>query len=154
MGFTIGITGHTNGFGQFLKKACEQKGYEVVGFSTSNGYNFPEDVDKIFEKKFDIIINNTEFSTTQINIALLAHKKKIKCINIGSKITEAKVKKPYTSIKNNKQALKNLSQELGQVYLTWGFTKGHWILKDNPHLLENITIDDAVKEVINELGTS
>jgi len=38
--------------------------------------------------------------------------------------------------------------------LTWGFTKGHWILKDNPHLLENITIDDAVKEVINELGTS
>lgn len=154
MGFTIGITGHTNGFGQFLKKACEQKGYEVLGFSASNGYNFPEDVDKIFDKKLDIIINNTEFSTTQINIAKLAHERNVKCINIGSKITEAKVQQKYTSMKNNKQALKNLSKELGQVYLTWGFTKGHWILKDNPHLLENITIDDAVKEVINELGTS
>ena len=154
MGLTIGITGHTRGFGKHIKEACEKQGHKVIGFSTTNGYNFPNDIDEIFKHQCDVIINNTEFSTTQLNIALLAHYKGVKCINIGSKITEAKVDKQFYSMKNNKLALKMFSENNGQKYLTWGFTKGHWILKDNPHLLENIEIDDAVKEVIHELGAS
>ena len=152
MGLTIGLTGHTSGFGKYIKKACEEKGYNVVGFSTSNGYHFPDDVEKIFDHNLDVVVNNTEFSTTQINIALLAHHKGIKCINIGSKITEAKVSKDYLQMKNNKLALENVSKSYGQKYLTWGFTKGHWILKRNPQLLETVTIEDAVKEVLDELG--
>lgn len=152
MGLTIGITGHTSGFGKHIKNACEAAGYNVIGFSTTNGYHFPNDVEKIFEHSFDVVVNNTEFSTTQINVALLAHKKGIKCINIGSKITEANVSKDYVPMKNNKLALENVSKSYGQKYLTWGFTTGHWILKKNPHLLETITIEDAVKEVLDELG--
>lgn len=151
MGLTIGITGHTSGFGKHLASACTNLGHIVIGFSMTNGYHFPEDIDAIFENKYDVLINNTEFSTTQVNIALLAHSKGVRCINIGSKITEAKVAKSYYSMKNNKLALKMFSEASGQKYLTWGFTKGHWILKKNPHLLETITIDDAVKEVMNEL---
>jgi len=154
MGLTIGLTGHTNGFGKYIKAECERKGHEVLGFSTTNGYHFPEDIHKIFEHKLDIVINNTEFSTTQVNIALLAHSKGIKCINIGSKITEAKVAKKYYSMKNNKLALKMFSENNKQKYLTWGFTKGHWILKENPNLLETISVSQAAKEVVNELGIS
>ena len=151
MGATIGLTGHTSGFGKFISAACKQKGYNIVGFSRSNNYYFPDDIEKIFEEKFDVIINNTEFSTTQVNLALLANDKNIKCINIGSKITEADVESQYLTMKNNKIALMNLSKAINQKYMTWGFLEGHWILNKNPHLLENITIDDAVKEVMNEL---
>lgn len=150
----IGLTGHTSGFGRYIKDACEKLGHNVIGFSTTNGYHFPEDIEEIFKSKCDIIINNTEFSTTQVNIALLAHFRGVKCINIGSKITEAKVGAQYYSMKNNKIALKMFSEINGQRYLTWGFSKGHWILKDNPHLEETISIEDAVKEVTNELGTT
>ena len=149
----IAITGHTNGFGKYIKEACEKVGYEVIGFSTTNGYNFPDDIDEIFKSKCNVIINNTEFSTTQVNIALLAHYRGVKCINIGSKITEAKVSEQYYSMKNNKLALKMFSETNGQKYLTWGFTKGHWILKNNPELLETISVEDAAKEVVNELAT-
>lgn len=151
MGLTIGLTGHTKGFGKYIKAECEQKGHNVLGFSTTNGYHFPEDIDKIFENKLDVIINNTEFSTTQVNIALLAHSKGIKCINIGSKITDAKVPEQYYSMKNNKLALKMFSENNKQKYLTWGFTKGHWILEENPNLLETISVSDAAKELVNEL---
>ena len=149
----IAITGHTNGFGKYIKEACEKVGYKVIGFSKTNGYNFPDDINEIFKSKCDVIINNTEFSTTQVNIALLAHYRGIKCINIGSKITEAKVSKQYYSMKNNKLALKMFSETNGQKYLTWGFTKGHWILKNNPELLETISVEDAAQEVVNELAT-
>ena len=151
MGTTIGITGHSSGFGEHIAEACKEKGYKVVGFSTSNNYYFPNDVEKIFEEKFDVIINNTEFSTTQVNVALLANNKNINCINIGSKITEAEVESQYLTMKHNKIALMNLSKAIGQKYLTWGFLEGHWILEKNPHLLETITINDAVKDVMNAL---
>lgn len=35
----IAITGHSKGLGLELKKAYENKGHEVVGFSRSNGYD-------------------------------------------------------------------------------------------------------------------
>ena len=56
--------------------------------------------------------------------------------------------------KDNKLTLRHFSKNYNQTYLTWGFLKGHPILEHNPQLLETITIEDAVKEVLNELGTT
>tara|TARA_B100001287_G_C22652010_1_gene515697 strand:+ start:83 stop:562 length:480 start_codon:yes stop_codon:yes gene_type:complete len=153
MGFTVGITGHTNGFGKFITARCRELGYNVEGFSRTNGYDLLKDIDIIFNKKFHVIVNNAEIGNAQINICLLANKNKIPCINIGSKITEAKVSKEELIIKKqNKTTLRDLSNTLNQKYLTWGFLENHELIKDNPDLLENTTLDQAVQEVIDELA--
>ena len=54
MGFTVGITGHTKGFGKHIKAKCIQEGYDVVGFSRTNGFDLLFNVDAIFETKFDV----------------------------------------------------------------------------------------------------
>ena len=94
-----------------------------------------------------------DIGNAQVNISIRAYRNKIKCINIGSKITEAKVTDHWDIIKkDNKITLEHMSKKFKQPYLTWGFTKENPILDNNPQLLETITIDDAVKEVINELA--
>ena len=45
----IGITGHTRGFRKTYLSAREKQGHKVIGFSTTNGYNFPNDIDEIFQ---------------------------------------------------------------------------------------------------------
>ncbi len=153
MGFTVGITGHTKGFGKHIKAKCIQEGYDVVGFSRTNGFDLLFNVDAIFETKFDVIVNNAEVGNAQVNICLLANRKKIPCINIGSAITEAKVtKEEYIIKKQNKLALRNISNTLNQKYLTWGFLKDHELTKDNPNLITDTTLTEAVQEVINELA--
>ncbi len=58
----VGITGHTKGIGKEFSDYFLSKGYEVVGFSRSNGYDIKkeEDRQRIREeaKNFDIFINN------------------------------------------------------------------------------------------------
>jgi len=153
MGFTVGITGHTKGFGKHISKKCLEIGYRVEGFSRTNGYNLLFDADKIFETKFDVIVNNAEVGNAQVNICLLANRKKIPCINIGSAITEANVTTDENIIKKqNKITLRELSNSLEQKYLTWGFLEDHELVKENPNLLENTTLEQAVQEVINELA--
>jgi NADP-dependent 3-hydroxy acid dehydrogenase YdfG len=153
MGLKIGITGHTSGFGKHIAKECTQLGHTVLGFSRNN-CNLLFDTDYIFTKDLDCIINNADVGNAQVNISTTAYRKKLKCINIGSKITEANVSNLQDVItKDNKIMLKHLSATYKQPYLTWGFTEGHELLKTNPQLLETITIQDAVKEVIHELGT-
>jgi hypothetical protein len=155
MGITIGITGHTNGFGKHIANECKEQGYTIKGFSRSNGYDLQVDWEKIFDHKIDYIINNADIGLTQVNVSVRAYKNKIRCINIGSKITEAKVSGVLEQIqKDNKLTLRHFSKNYNQTYLTWGFLKGHPILEHNPQLLETITIEDAVKEVLNELGTT
>ena len=152
MGLTIGITGHTSGFGKHIAEACKAAGHTVEGFSKSNGYDLLFDVSPVFSKKLDCIINNADIGNAQVNICVQSHRKELPCINIGSKITEATVTE-HTDIstKDNKIALEDISKSLGQKYLTWGFSKGHPILENNPELETDITIEDAVKEVLNEL---
>lgn len=152
MDFTIGITGHSEGFGKRIAKACEHQGYKILGFSRRSGYDIRFNVEQIFQHDFNLLINNAEIGNAQVNIAVHCHKHKIPCINIGSKITEAYVETIEEIIqKDNKISLQAISKELNQSYLTWGFLKGHALLEENPHLLETITVDDAVKDVINEL---
>lgn len=152
MDIKIGITGHTSGFGKHIAKACSSIGYQVLGFSRTNGYDILQNVENIFESSFNIMINNAEIGNAQVNVAVHCHKHKIPCINIGSLITEANVYTVEEIIqKDNKQSLRQLSTELDQKYLTWGFLEGHPLLENNPHLIETITIADAVKDVTDEL---
>ena len=154
MGITVGITGHTNGFGKHISAKCKEVGYTVEGFSRTNGYDLLFNADAIFETKFDVIVNNAEAGNAQVNICLLANRKKIPCINIGSAITEAKVtKEEYIIKKQNKLALRNISTTLNQKYLTWGFLQDHELTKDNPNLITETTLEEAVQEVINELAS-
>lgn len=154
MGIKVGITGHTRGFGKHLTKHCIAAGYNVQGFSKTNGYDLQTDWLNIFLSDLDIIINNAEVDSVQLYISIFAYKHNIKCINIGSKITEAEVFGKDITKKFNKIALKECSRSFNQPYLTWGFTAGNSILDNNPELLETITIEDAVKEVLNELALS
>lgn len=58
----IAITGHTKGVGKALKELFGQHGHNVVGFSSSTGYNISshEDRQMILQevKDFDVFINN------------------------------------------------------------------------------------------------
>lgn len=152
MGTTVGITGHSSGFGKHISYRLLELGYTVKGFSRSNGYNLLHNPELIFEIPFDFLINNAEVGNAQLVLAANCARKEISCINIGSKITEAYVTDVDDIIKkDNKLALENFSKENNQTYLTWGFLEGHYLLNKNPHLLETITISDAVEDVINEL---
>ena len=154
MGVTVGITGHTKGFGKHISARCKALGYEVQGFSRTNGYDLLFNADAIFETKLDIIVNNAEIGNAQINVSLLANKHNIKCINIGSDITEANVYTTENIVKKeNKLTLRNLSNSFSQTYLTWGFLEDHELVKDNPHLVTTTTLDQAVQEVVNELAS-
>ena len=154
MGFTVGITGHTNGFGKHISAKCKEAGYTVEGFSRTNGYDLISNPENEFDKKLDAVVNNAEVGDAQIHISVLANINKIPCINIGSDITEADVtNKEYIIKKQNKLALRNISNKLKQKYLTWGFLKDHEITKDNPNLITETTLEEAVQEVINELAS-
>jgi hypothetical protein len=152
MGLTIGLTGHTKGFGKHIMHRLLELGYTVEPFSRANGVNLLESPNTIFNTPFDILINNTEVGNAQVILATTCANKGIPCINIGSKITEASVNNNIDiAKKDNKIKLEHVSKKYKQSYLTWGFTKENPILNNNPQLLETITVKDAVKEVINEL---
>jgi hypothetical protein len=58
----IALTGHTRGIGKALADTFTAQGYEVIGYSQSNGYDIGEESTRknILEqtKNFDIFINN------------------------------------------------------------------------------------------------
>ena len=66
------ITGHTKGLGKSFLTHLESKGYQVLGFSRSNGYNIEEIATqkKIIDvsQDCDIFINNAHhgFSQTEL----------------------------------------------------------------------------------------
>lgn len=55
------ITGHTSGLGKALYDHFENKGWEVIGYSRSNGYPLPESLDTIVNNTHDVdlFINNS-----------------------------------------------------------------------------------------------
>jgi short-subunit dehydrogenase involved in D-alanine esterification of teichoic acids len=58
----VSITGHSRGIGLALATLFERKGFPVLGFSRSNGYDisYPASVDKIIEESSEstVFINN------------------------------------------------------------------------------------------------
>lgn len=144
MGVTVGVTGHTKGFGKYIYSALPGV---VKGYSRTNGYDI---CDPFFLREVDCIINNAEHGFGQLRIAIQAHMLNIYCINIGSLITDATVTDDLLVAKEAKIALRAFSDRVGQSYLTWGFLENHPIAQMNPQLIETITVNDAVKEVTDE----
>lgn len=144
MGVTVGVTGHTRGFGKYIFDALPEP---KKGFSLSNGYNINQ---PFWIRGLDCIINNAEDGWGQIKLAIKAHELNIHCINIGSLITDANITNKHMVAKQAKLALRAFSKEVGQPYLTWGFLKSHELAENNPHIVTTITVNDAVKEVLDE----
>jgi hypothetical protein len=75
----IAITGHTRGIGKALADIFTAQGYEVVGYSQSNGYDIGEQSirNNILEqtKNFDIFINNAyhPFGQTALLDSVITH---------------------------------------------------------------------------------
>jgi hypothetical protein len=68
----VAITGHTKGIGHALYQELSQKGYHIVGYSRSNGYDISCEIDRqriLNESKdFDIFINNAYSPGSQFTL--------------------------------------------------------------------------------------
>ena len=80
------VTGHTSGIGKAIYQHFENKGYEVIGLSRSNGYDISMDQDKIIElsKDCDIFVNNAYSGNCQTELLLKLHDKVKSMIVVGS----------------------------------------------------------------------
>jgi hypothetical protein len=58
---TVAITGSTKGIGKEIKKYFLNKGYQVLEFNSSNGFNIADKSSEIIEasKNVDIFVNNS-----------------------------------------------------------------------------------------------
>ena len=68
----VGITGHTKGIGRATHDLLKSKGYHVLGFSRSNGYdiasNFELVLENVLNKNLDVLINNAYANRHQTNL--------------------------------------------------------------------------------------
>ena len=106
----ISITGHTKGIGLAFADLYQQKNYQVIGFSRSNGFDItdPDAVDQIINQSqdADIFINNAHawnhdaFAQTNLLFRLWEswQGKKKTIVNIGSSLTMRWEKGPPDSI--------------------------------------------------------
>jgi hypothetical protein len=90
----VAITGHTRGIGQAFADLFEQQGYEVLGFSKSQGWDIYQETvqEKIIDSldDCDVFINNAYMPWAQGNLLKLAYAKwqgtdKV-IVNINSKL--------------------------------------------------------------------
>lgn len=63
----IAITGHTKNLGASIFNHYKSLGHTVVGFSRSNGFNLPNNIDTIVEyvKDYDLFFNNAYAGQSQ-----------------------------------------------------------------------------------------
>tara|TARA_B110000285_G_scaffold60503_1_gene69452 strand:+ start:1131 stop:1388 length:258 start_codon:yes stop_codon:yes gene_type:complete len=71
-------------------------------------------------------------------------------ISIGADITETDGLR-FKSLYDNKTRLKNLSEKLGTEYKSWGFWKDHPVAKAYPYIITNITIEEAIEELLESV---
>lgn len=68
----IAITGHTKGIGKCLYETFSENGFEVIGFSRSNGYDISDSAVRNLIlsqiKDFDIFINNAYVHYSQLEL--------------------------------------------------------------------------------------
>ena len=149
----IGLTGHTNGFGKYIYKYLNNKDYIVIGFSRSNGFDITshksrEDIINSINK-CDVFINNTYCKDGQVYLLGMINNTypKMRIISVGSDITKTDGSK-FKKIYRNKIELKNLCEKLGTEYKSWGYWHGHPISNAYPELITEITIEEAIQELI------
>lgn len=79
MGRRVAITGHTRGIGKSLWDRLEKKGFELRGFSRSNGYNLQrvstckKVVQEVLEWDADAFINNAYVPDNQVRLMYLMY---------------------------------------------------------------------------------
>jgi nucleoside-diphosphate-sugar epimerase len=87
------ITGHTKGLGKALYEHFQNKGWEVIGFSRSNGYNISDNFAEIINRALgaDLFINNAYADGLQLDLMMLLHdkvKKQIVCGSVASDVPD------------------------------------------------------------------
>jgi NAD(P)-dependent dehydrogenase (short-subunit alcohol dehydrogenase family) len=147
------ITGHTSGLGASFYKLLDKHGYEVHGFSRSNGYDLRDysQVSYMLEqiKEFDLFVNNAkpEYTQAQIVYRLARDWHKGTVLSIGS---QAAINLPEWT---DTFLLEYLTQKTALIH-------AHQVLKPvvncqllivHPHHLDNNT-DQYVEQIIKELN--
>jgi NAD(P)-dependent dehydrogenase (short-subunit alcohol dehydrogenase family) len=67
---SIAIVGHTRGIGKAIADLYQDKGYQVIGMSRSNGYDITVDQEKIVDtvRDCDLIVINAHAGRSQLNL--------------------------------------------------------------------------------------
>jgi hypothetical protein len=130
------ITGHTRGLGKSLYNHFKEKGWEVIGFSTTNGYFLPDALEKVIEESngCDLFINNTFAQGHQIDL-LHALKYKVKNMVVCGSIARTEplneiLYGDYVDIKTelakscNILSISNDSRLMNILHLDLGFLEG------------------------------
>lgn len=104
----VGVTGHTGGLGKALYDHLVSCGHDVFGFSRSNGYTIPDNIEKIIDEisDFDLFINNCHVDITQATFIERLWGK-IMIITSGSMASQFsdKVPEPYFKQKHHIQQI-------------------------------------------------
>ena len=66
----IALTGHMYGIGEAIRAALIARGDEVVGMSRSNGFELPQEFDKVISTAYDcdVFINNANVGDVQVQL--------------------------------------------------------------------------------------
>lgn len=153
----VAITGHTSGLGKCLFEQCKFEGYDVTGYSRSEGYDVgePRTWDQIVWNEYDVVFNNAWHPTGQYG--LLKHLaeqwqgKKKTIVNIGSWGSDFKYRGKafdYALSKRNIEDLSNYLTANEKVMRVMMFKPGYM---DTPMAAkaDDFKMDpDAVAEVI------
>lgn len=151
---TVGITGHTKGIGKAFADYFASKGYDIVGFSRSNGYDIKkaEDRNKIAEqvKNFEVFINNAyDFATDdpgQTNLLYIMtqlwkneDKILINLSSIGGDFPEDKV--PYNINKSiqdkHLKGVSHTTKKLHTINIKPYWTSTEWVNNGWPNIARN-----------------
>lgn len=164
----IALTGHSSGFGPYLKTALEDLGHDVVGFSRSNGFDLStgagRDLAFALAHDCDVFINNSYAGGCQATILsewllhFYDYPKKI--INISSNL--ALIEHPVEAVRDHRDSKRvlNLMHEFSKIgtpskctseLVSWGYWASHEFTKHHPELLTNMTIDEAIADIVRLL---
>ena len=131
------ITGHTSGIGLAIYNRFNEIGFNVLGISKSNGFNFKEKYQEILEiaVDYDVFVNNAYYQDYQIKFLNDLSNKVPFIISLGSAAgyyhEKALTKKEYCL---NKNQLSNLTKKLSFNSITNFLTL-------NVAMTENVTPD-------------
>jgi len=148
----IGLTGHTKGFGPYIKKHFENNGHTVIGFSRSNGYDIKstKSIDKMLDHAFDVMINNAVDMNGQSEVLYRCCHRQQEVISIGSHITDIRsdcIPEQYRAEHTAKMMLLDTHRTIhwGQ-YVSWGYHASS-ITEDFPELEDHTTITQALHQL-------
>ena len=111
------ITGHTKGLGLHLYNLFVEAGWQVEGFSRTNGYDLAKDFDSIVEKisGCDLFINNTYADGVQIPLLKTLCTRVSNIVSCGSVASDFNNDPEYVDYSNTKQLLEYHVSDLSHI---------------------------------------